>query len=142
MVFVPTETGHWVNENYARLSEIINEYDPDVNLAWIPPEKRTAFDLKPYAVIHHNPVNGKQYVLFYLSEEEIMRTESVLARIFNGDARNNRDPLARLEAEERGKQLMDLKTKMEEAEERQDFIASVVGSHKHYFKHKGRVIPK
>lgn len=142
MVYVPTETGHWVNENYARLSEIITDYDPSISLAWIPPENRTVFDAKPYAVIHLNPTTGQRYPLFLLSEEEIEKTETVLARIFNGDLKNNNDPLARLEAEERAKKLMDYKTKMEEAEERQDFIKSVVGSNKHSFKHNGRVIPK
>lgn len=142
MVFVPTETGHWVNENYARLSEIINEYDPNLQLAWIPPEHRTVSDTKPYAVVHTNPANGKQYTMFFLTEDEMTRPDIILSRVFNGDIKNGADPLARLEAEERGKQLMELKAKMEEAEERQEFIASVVGSHKHYFKHNGRVIPK
>lgn len=140
-VYVPTESGHWVNENFARLAEIIVDYDETINLAWIPPENRTAFDQKPYAVIHNNPANGKQYVLFYLTEDEMLRPDQVLSRIFNGDMKNDKDPLARLEAEERGWKLMELKTQMEEAEARQDFIKSVVGSGKHYFKHNGRVIP-
>jgi len=37
---------------------------------------------------------------------------------------------------------MSLKEKMEAAAERQDFIKSVVGSHKHSFRHNGKVIPK
>jgi hypothetical protein len=141
VVYVPTETGHWVNENFARLAEIISDYDPEVHLAWIPPENRTAFDKKPYAVIHINGTTGKQYVFFYLEESELERFDAVLARLFNGDLKNG-DPLARIEAEERARKLMELKIKMEQAEERQDFIKSVVGSKKHSFKHKGRVIPK
>lgn len=141
-VYVPTESGHWVNENFARLAEIIQDYDQTINLAWIPPENRTVIDKKPYAVIHHNPVNGKEYVLFYLTEDEMTRPDQVLARVFNGDTKNGNDPLARLEAEEKGRKLMELRVKMEEAEARQDFIKSVVGSHKHSFKHNGRVIPK
>ena len=142
MVFVPTETGHWVNEHFARLSEVIKDYDPSLSLCWIPPENRTASDTRPYCVMHTNPSNGKQYVMFYLTEAEMEQQNVVLSRIFNGDIKNGKDPLARLEAEERGQQLMDFKKKMEEAEERQDFIRSVVGSHKHSFKHGGRVIPK
>lgn len=138
MVYVPTETGHWVNENFARIAEVIKDYDSEMELAWIPPENRTAFDKNPYAVVH-KPAAGRQYVVFYLSEEEL--DERVLARLFNGDLKNN-DPLARLEAEDKARKLLSLKEQMEKADERQDFIKSVVGSHKHSFKHNGRVIPK
>lgn len=140
MPYVPTESGHWVNEKFAQIAEIIKDYDPSIELAWIPPEKRTLFDSKPYAVIHNNPANGSRYVMFYLSEEEL--DHRVLSRIFEGDTAKGNDSLAKLEAEERARQLVKLKAEMEEAEVRQDFIKTVVGSHKHSFKHNGRVIPK
>jgi hypothetical protein len=138
MAYVPTETGHFVNEDFARIAEIIKDYDHEMELAWIPPDKRRPTDIEPYAVIHR-PLGGKEYVMFYIREDEL--DERVLARIFNGDLKQT-NVIQRLEAYDHAVQVLDLKKKMEQAEARQDFIKSVVGSHKHSFRHNGKVIPK
>lgn len=137
-IYVPTETGHWVNEKFSRIAEIIHDYDPEMELAWIPPERRGLIPDKPYAVVH-KPDGLKEYVMFKLEEDEL--DERVLARIFNGDAKHV-DVLANLEAMDRARKVMEMKERMDKAADRQDFIASVVGSHKHSFRHNGKVIPK
>lgn len=138
MVMVPAEDGHWINEKFARIAEIISDFDHRLQLAWIPPENRTAFDTKPYAVLH-NADNGVQKVVMFIKEEEL--DERVLAKLFLGDTERH-DVIANIEAEELAAIVMKNKEKMEKAEERRDFIASVVKSPLHSFKHKGRVIPK
>ena len=140
-IMVPAEDGHFINEDHARLSEVINDYDPNMRLAWIPPEHRTVYDLHPYAIIQTHPTNGKESFVFYISELEMKRPDLVLARLFRGDTQKN-DVLANLEADDRAARVLALKANMEKAEERQDFIASVVKSPLHSYKHKGRVIPK
>jgi len=138
MVYVPTETGHWVSEKFAHIAEIIRDYDSEMELAWIPPENRRPTDKEPFAVIHR-PLGKREYVVFYIKEDEL--DERVLARLFDGDLKHT-DVLKRLESMENAKKVMELKEKMEKAEERQDFIKSVVGSSKHSFRHNGKVIPK
>jgi hypothetical protein len=135
---VPAEDGHWVNEKFARISEIINDFDHRLQLVWIPPENRSAFDVKPYGILHTSP-EGAQKMVMLIKEEEL--DERVLAQLFLGDT-SKHDVLDRLEAEEHAHTVLRNKEKMEKAEERQDFIATVVKSPLHSFKHKGRIIPK
>lgn len=137
-MLVPAEDGHWVNEKFARISEIIHDFDPRLQLVWIPPEGRTAFDTKPYGVLHTSD-QGLQKMVMYIKEDEL--DERVLAQLFLGDTERH-DVLARMEAQELAERITRNKEKMEEAEARQDFIKTVVGSHKHSFKHNGRIIPK
>lgn len=137
-MLVPAEDGHWVNEKFARISEIISDFDHRLQLVWIPPEKRTVFDLKPYGILH-TADNGTQKIVMYIKEEDL--DERILAQLFLNDTERH-DVIARLEAEELAATVLRNKEKMEKAEERQDFIKTVVGSPLHSFKHKGRIIPK
>jgi hypothetical protein len=137
-MLVPAEDGHWINEKFARISEIIHDFDHRLQLVWIPPENRTAFDVKPYGILHTSD-NGAQKMVMLIKEEDL--DERILAHLFLNDTERH-DVLARLEAEELAQQVLRNKEKMEAAEARQDFIKSVVKSPLHSFKHKGRIIPK
>lgn len=137
-MLVPAEDGHWINEKFARIAEIINDFDHRLQLVWIPPENRTAFDVKPYGVLHTSD-NGAQKMVMLIKEEDL--DERILAHLFLNDTERH-DVIARLEAEELAQQVLRNKEKMEKAEERRDFISTVVKSPLHSFKHKGRIIPK
>lgn len=137
-MMVPAEDGHWVNEKFARISEIIHDFDNRLQLVWIPPESRTAFDTKPYGILH-TADNGAQKMVMFIKEEDL--DQRLLAQLFLNDTERH-DVIARLEAEELAATVLKNKEKMEKAEERKDFIKSVVGSPLHSYKHKGRVIPK
>lgn len=137
-MLVPAEDGHWVNDKFARISEIISDFDHRLQLVWIPPENRTAFDVKPYGILHTSD-NGVQKMVMLIKEEDL--DERILAHLFLNDTERH-DVIARLEAEELAQQVMRNKEKMEEAEARRDFIETVVRSPLHSFKHKGRIIPK
>lgn len=136
-MLVPAEDGHWVNEKFARIAEIIQDFDHHLQLVWIPPEHRTAFDVNPYGILRTGD-DGKQDMIMYIKEEEL--DERVIANLFLNDTTKH-DVLARIEASERAHKVLQMKAEMEAAEERQDFIKSVVNSGKHYYKHNGRVIP-
>lgn len=137
-MLVPAEDGHWVNEKFARIAEIINDFDHRLQLVWIPPESRTETDTKPYGVLHTNN-EGAQHLVMVIAEDEL--DERVLEHLFLNDTERH-DVLARQEAKELAATVLRNREKMEEMEARKDFIATVVGSHKHSFKHNGRVIPK
>ncbi len=136
-ILVPTEDGYWVNENHARISELIREYNPDMELVWIPPDRRFD-DAIPYAV-RHNPPNAMPYIVFHIKEDEL--DHRVLGRLYAGDTTKH-DVLARIEADDQARLNLQAKIKREKAEERQDFIKSVVGSNKHTFRHNGKIYPK
>jgi hypothetical protein len=137
-VMVPAEDGHWVNEKFARISEIINDFDPRLQLVWIPPENRNPTDVKPYGILH-TADDGLQKMVMLIKEEEL--DERVLQQLFLNDT-SRHDVLATMEAREIAEALVRNKEKMEKAAERQEFISSVVKSPMHSFKHKGRIIPK
>lgn len=126
----------WVSEKHVRIAEIIQDYDPTLELVWIPPEHQTAIE-KPFAIIHRPP-GLKPYFVMYIAADEL--DERVLARLFRGDLTRTK-PLDSLEAMEKADQVMRAKELMDKQEERRDFIKTVVGSGKHSFRHNGKIIP-
>lgn len=135
---VPAEDGHFINEKFAYINEIIQDFDSRLQLVWIPPENRVQNDTEPpYAVMHTAP-DGQQKIVLTIKEEEL--DQRVLQKLFLGDTSRN-DVLAQLEAAELATEVMRNKELMEKAEFRKDFVATVVGSHKHSFRHNGKVIP-
>lgn len=138
MIMVPTDEGRWVSDKFARIAEIIQEYDPRMRLVWIPDEHRKENDsTPPYAVVYTN-AEGAEHIIFTINQGEL--DERVLARLFRGDT-GKHDVLGIIESEEKAREVLKLKEEMERAEARQDFIKTVVGSGKHSFRHNGRIIP-
>lgn len=135
---VAMDDGHFVSEKVAYISEIVKDFNPNLQLVWIPPENRAEGDLTPpFAIMDMSP-GREPYIVFTIKEDEL--DERVLARLFRGD-NTKYDVLAEIEAGEKAREVLDLKRRMEAAEERQDFIKTVVGSGKHSFRHNGRIIP-
>lgn len=129
------EEGHFLSQDHLRIAEIIKDYNPDLELAWIPPENRLVDDKElPFAVICRPP-GGKPYVVFQLAEDEV--DHRVLQRIFEADGTKN-DVLASLEKKEAALKLIEMKKQMEAAEERREFAASVFKSPKSVYRHNGR----
>lgn len=128
-VYVPAEGGYFVSERHARIAEIIQDYDPSLELAWIPPDKREPGDA-PFAVIHR-PLGQPDYVVCYSDDPD----ERLLARIFEGDKKNG-NVLDQIEAHNAAVKAMELKKQMEEAEERADLTSSILKG-KYYYQHNG-----
>jgi len=117
-----------------RIAEILKDYDPTLELRWIPPNIRTAFDAKPFAV-WHVPVGLPEYMVMDLTENEL--DHRVLAAIFNAN-NNNGSVLARLEAEEAAKQAIKYKEQIDLEEERREFALWALRQNK-TVKHNGEV---
>lgn len=125
MVHIPTETGRWVNEHFERLARVVQDYDPQFELRWIPPEARSDPEdrKKPYVIwdlYTNNPV---------LFASELDTPEDILARLFECDNKNG-NVLERLEAHNNAVRALELKKQMDEAEERQDYIKFLIGTPK------------
>lgn len=123
-----------LSQKHERVAEIIKDYDPDLELAYIPKQERTAFDAHPFAVVHTH--NGYRYVVMTCREDEV--DERLLARLFTHNIDNN-DVMGRLEAEEAARRLMEMRQRMDEQEEKADFARSVITSKKNYYRHNGKV---
>jgi len=126
-MFVPADDGRWVDENFARMAEVVHDYDNHLELRWIPPDKRTREDKKPYVI----------WDTFYnkavLYASEIEKPHEILARLFLAD-NANASVLQRLEKEEAAKKLLDQKAFMEKLEEAHDKANFLINTPLHYIK--------
>lgn len=139
MTFVPTDDGRWVDEKFARLAEVIQDYDPAFELRWIPPEHRTdPEDIeKCYVVVEISP-NGREYPVFYAGP--MSTPEDILTRLFNAD-NSKGNVLDRLDAHNAAVEALRLKEQLEKAEERQEKIAWLMSTKKNYINMgNGRVV--
>lgn len=137
-------SGAFLNEDHRRMAEVLADYNPYFSLVWIPPKDRTAEDIKPYAILDSSP-NIKPYVMRYLSEEEMKNPSAILSWIFEGDLNRNRpgDVLAKIEAEELARKLMDTKREHDILAAQEDLTAFMVSGgrdKKHYIRHNGETL--
>lgn len=123
MGFVVTENGRMVDSEVERIAAIIKDYDENLELAWVPPEKREANEEFPFAVLYHNPNTGRTEVALTLRETEI--DHRVLARLFSND-NHKANVLDAIENEEAARRLVDLKRQQDEAEEKQELAEWMV----------------
>ncbi len=119
-----TVSGEMISQKMNRIQEIIQDYDPDLRLAWIPPKERTAFDKFPFVLIH-SPVGKPEYIAMTLKESEV--NESLIARLFLHDNRNV-SVLERLEAEEAARKILKYKEQMDAEEIRKELVSTIIKS--------------
>lgn len=127
--YVPTDDGRWVDEKFARLAEVIQDYDPAFELRWIPPEHRSdpQDHKKCYAIVETNQ-NGEYVVMF---AGPLDTPEEILGRLFDSDNKNG-DVLKRMDAHNAAVEALRLKEQMDLAEERKDKVAFLMGTKKNY----------
>lgn len=125
MGFIPTDTGEWVNSDFERLARIVKDYDEKLELAWIPPDKRTRDDKKPYVIID---TVTKSPVLY---ASEMDTPLDILTQLFMADNKHG-NVLDRLEAANRAQQAIYMKAKMDMYEELHDKAQFLFNTEKHY----------
>jgi hypothetical protein len=129
-----TDSGMALPVKYQRIAEIIADYNPELELAWIPPGQRTVFDKEPFAIFHNAP--GGRYMIGSFREDQM--DHRIIAHLFKID-NHQTNVLSDLEAEENAKKLIALKAQMEEHEARQDFGKALIKTKKHFYRHGGKV---
>lgn len=128
-VYVPVD-GHFVSQNHLHIAEIINDYDPTLSLAWIPPDKRAPGE-QPFAVVHR-PLGGPEYVVFYADQCD----ERILERIWRNDNLKH-DVLSDMDAHNAAIKALQLKKELEDREEKKDLVESIIKSKKNTYVHDG-----
>ena len=115
--------GQMLSAEALRIAEIINDYDPRLELAWVPPNVRTLNEEHPYAVIYNDP-SGRRDVVMRLRETEL--DHRVLARLWETDTASGNNILSTIEAEEAARQAIELKKQQEDLEEKRELAAWMV----------------
>jgi len=106
---VMTEDGILVSDKWLRLSEILQDIDPYLELRWIPPKARNSEESKPYAVCHCPPI-GRAYVIMFAGDDD--NPIDLLARLWEGNAKNQ-DVLRSLELREKAEEAFKLRESLE-----------------------------
>jgi hypothetical protein len=135
-VDLPTahDDGHFINAKVSRIVELIREYDPRLDVKWVPPDHRGPTD--PAFAITERLGDGREVVAFYIDSEDSF-DENVLARVYEGDNSKN-DVQARVDAQNRAATRVRQAKQREELEQYYSLLGSMVTSKKHTYKHDGR----
>lgn len=126
-MYTPTDDGQWVDEQFERLARVVKDYDPGYALYWIPPAQRETLQekQKPYVVVDERTGSP----IMWASRTDT--PDKILEELFLGDNTKG-DVLARMEAHNAAVEALAMKEKMDVAEERQEYIAWLIGTKKNY----------
>lgn len=131
-MYIPTDSGYWVSEDFCRLAEIIKDYDEHLELRWIPPDKRTDIDTsKPYAIVD----TRSDYIVFHASELDT--PEEILTRLWSND-NTKHDVMKFMTISDNARKAMELKREIDQREEAMEEAAWLIGTKKNYIKHRGK----
>lgn len=117
-VGVPCTDGSFVSERAARIVEIIRDYDPALEVEWIPREHRLPGDNAVRIV--DTRLSGLARVVMSFPDESHL-DERVLERLFLADGTKH-DVVARLEAQNAAARAVELKRELEVREEGKDLM--------------------
>lgn len=110
----------WVNENFSRLAEIIHDFDPYLELVYIPPAERTNPEdhSRAYAIVDNNP-RFRRHVIMYASHDA--DPQKILAELFASNSDKN-DVLSYIDKEEAARKAFEMKKQMEDDEAKRDKV--------------------
>lgn len=132
------DAGRFINEKHERIAAVIRDYDPELELAWIPPENRDSTDTQPFCILHNNP-NGTRVPVSFWREDQI--DERLVEWCFENDFKkhNPDDIFDRVQAQNLAQRLVQRKKYEEEAAERWEFGEFRLKTPLHSFKHNGEI---
>lgn len=127
-----SEDGYFRSEKMLRLAEILEDFSPEMELKWIPPDKRNNVDKsKPYCIVHTpSDRNKPPYVVMYATETD--DPVDILARLWYGDTRRD-NVIRKVEAREAAQRAFELKQQMEETQEKADLFHFLMTNRSKYW---------
>lgn len=129
-MYVPSETGEFISEQHARISELIREYSSTLDVRWIPPANREVGD-PPFCITEHTK-DGKDVVVFYCED----LNEDILGKIYRGDSTKG-NVLDALEAKNKATRAYRAKVAQDEQDEKNAIAVSILRSPKSVYRHNG-----
>lgn len=123
--------GQWVSEKFERLASLIQDYDSNLELRWIPPDKRTRDDKEPFVVFD----KISNTIVLYAKEQD--EPHLILAKLWGIDNAHH-SVLEKLEIQERAQKALDMKRWMDEQEEMANLAYFFKQSPLHTIRHNGK----
>jgi len=123
--------GSLVSVKIDRVIEAIKEYDPRIDVQWIPPKAREPGDAA-FRLVYTND-NGTQYVMFFINTEEEFDSR-VLQRIYMADQRTGAKQYSEVEAAELAAKEVARRRNADAMAEATDMAMHAFRSRKHNYK--------
>jgi hypothetical protein len=120
---VPHEDGSFVSEKISRIVELIREYDPKLDVRWVPPAARTRGE-DAFQVVELCKDGVWRTAFTVKTEDEF--NELVLARIYDADQRKHGNVMARLEAMQKAQDALKRKRWEDEMEQAGDMAQFLI----------------
>lgn len=137
-IYFPTNDGHWISEKQRRINEILQDYDPHLQLQWIPPGRRNDKD-ESFRVVCF-PENGHPYLVCTGLEAD----ERLLTTVFRADAkRRGKNLLSYLDDYNAAISIYNAKVNQERLQESHEMAKAVIRNDKSSYKfynHRGELI--
>ncbi len=112
-VYIPTDDGRWVNSDFERLARLVNEYDEHLEFRYIPPDKRTREDKKPYIIVDTRTEAA------VLHASELDTPEDILTKLYLADDKFG-NVLTRMEAHNLAVRIVENQKWLDEREDMKD----------------------
>lgn len=116
--------GVFVNADVHRVVQAIKDYEPELDVRWIPPAQRTEQE-PAFAIIHDAPGN-KPYVLFYVQSEAEFDMRVLQRIIYNDQRQTGQQQYSELEALETAQKLIQQQEWQDRMEEANDIAAHIL----------------
>jgi hypothetical protein len=132
-LLLDSRTGAFMSDEHKRVAEAVKQYNPDLKVVFVPPEKRQFNDNQPFALVH-SPVSQVPYVVRRLSHEDL---NMGLIGWIHGNDPDKTDVLAKLDA------MHAASVKEKEAKhaavraETNEVARAIIGSNLNTYRHKG-----
>lgn len=131
--------GSVVSAKVQRVVEAIREYEPELDVKWIPPEARREGQAA-FSIIHDSPGNSP-YVLFYVNTEEEFDNR-VLYKIIANDQRNGKMTYDEVESWETTQKLIQQQVERDKQEQDIDIAYHLLKTKKNTYKVNDKLIVK
>lgn len=117
--------GHFVNARVQQICHAIQEYEPELDVMYLPEARREG---KAAYRIVHRPANGEPYILFTVRRDEDF-DERILQRIIANDQRHAELTWDEVEAKELAEALVKKQEWQDQMDEANDIAKHVLKSH-------------
>ena len=129
---IPHEDGSFVSARIDRVIEAIKDYDPNIEVQWIPPRAREEGD-NAFRLLY-TEANGMQYVMFFVKTEDEF-DERVLERIWAADQqKQGKQYYSDVQLREMAQRNIKKRKWEDSIAEANDIAAHVFRSHKNTYK--------
>jgi hypothetical protein len=126
-VILSAEGNTFIDQKWSYLAEMVHDYNPGLELRWIPTDKRSPQDRHmPYIVVHTDASN-REYIVLYASDLDT--PEEIMTRLINSDMKHG-NVQTRMDTRNTVNKLFEMRAQEEQLAQEEDLAAWLVATKK------------